>query len=130
MSFGRTVIVINAIAFGGFGLLFLFAADRFLPFADIPINSGTARADLLAIYAGCELGIAAFLGWTVACKRRTRAGLMASIFIMSGFALARIVGIATGGEVKPLIWWLLASEVGGVAVSLLALFRDPNAAPE
>ena len=131
MTFPRAVLWLNALAFIGFGLAFTLWPLPMARYVEIVLPTPTARIDFAATYGGFELGFGIFL---VACARRTawlEAGLWASAAALVGFALIRLHGlIFAAGPATRVIYFALALEIAGSALSILALrFRARTLSP-
>jgi hypothetical protein len=102
------------------GLSFLFAPGL-VHFVDISAETPTARSDVRALFGGLELGIAAALAL---CARRPewhRVGLLLQAFAFGGLALGRLTSLLLDGMPRMISVVLLAAELLGVVVALIAL---------
>jgi hypothetical protein len=125
MSLPRMILALTAVGFLGFGLAFTLRPDQMAALIEIALPSATARVDFAATYGGFELGVGAFL---LFCARRPgwqQPGLLAAALALAGFATIRLLGIAaTGGDVRPAIYWALALETLGVLLNGWALLAS------
>jgi hypothetical protein len=119
VNLAKVVLAVNAITFLGFGVAFLVAPVELAANAELGVATPTARAEVRTIFGGFEVGLAAFLFACLGRPDRVAAGLLCSAFAMAGFAVARGASALLDGPVAPVMYWLLAAEVGGVAVSVV-----------
>jgi hypothetical protein len=121
MSLGKTSLVIAAASFIVYGLAFLCAPVWAGSFVGVELPTPSARIDARATYGGFFLGTAIF--WAMCARRAAwlRAGLAAQAFILGGFVFGRAVGIFVDGRANAAIYVLLAGEIIGVALALVAL---------
>ena len=118
----QLAVWITAGIFGVFGVLFLVDPLRWLQVVELRAESGTAQAEVRAMYGGLELGIAAFLCWCALSPARLMLGLDASAMLMLGLGGGRLVGLLLAKRPRRLLWFFLAVELGGgAACGLLAL---------
>jgi len=136
MKFSRIVLALSGLVFMGFGVAFLFWPSQMTLRVGIPLVTMTGTTDVRAIYGGLEIGFGVFL--LVAAARRTWVipGLLATLCTLAGMGLSRALGIALDGGPDSITSALLASEVSGAAITLLALLLErrgsgtaPMAAP-
>ena len=122
MTFARTILVLNALIWAGFGL-FLFICPETLGGVELAVESATARIEVRGFYGGLELGIAAFLSWAALDPTRFRTGLMGAVCTAGGLATGRLAGIAIEGTGSPQMFAYFGCEVLGFSLSLVALKR-------
>ena len=115
----KWLLLAGAAGFGAFGLLFAIAPET-AALVDIGLPSGTARADIRAIFGGMELGIAAFLVWASMDPVRYRSGAVAMSAVFGGMVIGRIAGLILDGEPTVITGALLAAETVGLVVGLVA----------
>jgi hypothetical protein len=124
MRVARAVLWLYSLLFALFGAASVLAPLFIAATADIVLPTATARIDFAATYGGFEFGVAAFLAFCAQRHERVRLGLLATAFCLAGFALTRGIGIVlVKGEVRPILYLLLAIELSGVALSLWAARR-------
>src|SRR3990172_7863638 len=116
MRLARAVLWLCSLLFALFGAASVLAPRFIAAAADIELPTTTARIDFAATYGGLELGVAAFLAFCAQNHERVRLGLLATAFCITGFALTRGIGIILAkGEVRPILYPVLALELSGVA---------------
>ena len=123
MSLGKTSLLIAAASFIIYGLAFLCAPAWAGSFVGVELNRASARIDVRATYGGFFLGTAIFWAMCAARAAWLRAGLAAQAVILGGFVFGRVVGIIFDGEANAAIYVLLAGEIVGVVLALVALKR-------
>ena len=117
MAFPRGVLLFSALAFAFFGAWAFVAPENQLSLVDVGVPNATARADVRAQYGGFTLGMGVFLFACLARREWTAPGLLGSACTLTGFALARAIGVTTDGPVSPTIYYLMAMEGAGAALS-------------
>lgn len=121
MALARAVLVLAVLAFAGFGIMLLIWPER-LAGVGLQVDTALARIEVRGFYGGLELGIAAFLAWCATSPHRFRPGLTLAALALGGTAAGRLVGIALeGGTTTGAMWSLVALELTGVALSVVAL---------
>lgn len=120
LIFGRLVLLLNGLAFVGFGLAFAVAPDTMLALIDLPIPNGGARTDLRAIYGGLEIGFGLYLLLSAARPAMVTSGLLAATLATAGLVTGRTYGLALDG-LDPFNAKLLVSEALGFGLSAGAL---------
>ena len=124
MRLARAVLWLCSLLFALFGAASVLAPRFIAATAGIELPTATARIDFAATYGGFELGVAAFLAFCAQSHERVRLGLLATAFCLAGFALTRGIGIVLAkGEVRPILYPVLALELSGVALCLWAARR-------
>jgi hypothetical protein len=123
MSLGKTSLLIAAASFIIYGLAFLCAPAWAGSFVGVELNRASARIDVRATYGGFFLGTAIFWAMCAARVAWLRAGLAAQAVILGGFVFGRVVGIIFDGDANAAIYLLLAGEIVGVVLALVALKR-------
>lgn len=121
--FQNIVLAISALVFIGIGLAFLTVPESMLPRVNITVPAGTALTDIRAVYGGLDLGVGLFLGFCFV-RRQMKLGLYACAFTLGGLAAGRIIGILLQREQDAITFFLLASEVLGAALAIVALISD------
>ncbi len=130
MSAPRIVLGLSAVGFLGFGAAFAIRPEAMAALIEIGLPTATARADFAATYGGFELGFGAFL---LLCARRPgwlEIGLYAAMLALAGFAAIRLSNLVAIEEpVRPVIYFGLALEIGGVLLNGWALQRVRRSRP-
>lgn len=126
MGFARIALGLSALAFAGFGVACLAAPVSLAATVGIVLPEPAAVIDFRATYGGFEVGFALFLVWCLRAANRVRSGLVASALAIAGFACTRLVALPIDGPPRPIIYWVVALELSGVAVSLFALRHLAN----
>ena len=121
----RTLLIVDAVSFGVFGLAFIFLPD-FCARLTTGTAPGTPAAltDVRAIYGGMALDLASFF-WLAAAGTAEigRLGLRVSALAFGFIALARSIGIALDGSGTPLMYGFLTLETLAAVLSVLVLRR-------
>lgn len=119
--FARLVLGLGALLFLGLGSWFLIAPQA-LALVGLGADSPAARTELRATYGGFEVGVGLFLAWCAAGDLlRLRTGLVACACALGGFGAGRLVGLVVDRPPQPVFLVLLAAELSGVALPVLAL---------
>lgn len=126
----QLILLLTGIGFCGFGLAYALRPARMGALTDLPLPSPSARADFMATYGGCQVGLGLFL---LACARNPAwlgPGLWAGTAVLAGLGCARGLGILLGaGRVRATIWAGLAIELIGALLNAWALgsaTREPG----
>ena len=130
MNLPKLFLVVNAATFLAFGVAFLVAPVELAANAELGVETPTARAEVRTIFGGFEVGLAAFLFACLGKPDRVAIGLLCSAFAMAGFAVARGASALLDGPVAPVMYWLLAAEIGGIAMSVVGWRMASRAAPQ
>ena len=116
------VLLLTGLGFCGFGLAYALWPARMAALTDLPLPTPSARADFMATYGGCQVGLGLFL---LACARNGSwlvPGLWAGTAVLAGLGCARGVSILVGaGRVRATIWAGLAIEFTGALLNAWAL---------
>ena len=118
--FPRIVLGLSALVYVGIGLAFIFAPESLLPRVNIAASSGTALADIRAVYGGLDLGVGVLLAYCL-MRNEIRTGLLACVFTLGGLALGRVYGILLDTEQDSITYGLLAAELIGAATAVVGL---------
>jgi len=114
------LLTLGTLGFGAFGLWF-FVAPEAIESMGVALESSQARVEIRAVYAGLELGLAAYLGVALWRQAWRRQALVAQTFALAGMGLVRLVGIAMEGQGSPLLWSLAALELGTACLGIMSL---------
>jgi len=121
MSLGKASLVIAAASFVVYGLAFLCAPEWAGSFVGVAFPTTSARIDARATYGGFFLGTAVYWAMCAARARWRRAGLVAQAVILGGFVVGRVAGMMVDGGANAAIYVLLAGEIVGVLLALVAI---------
>jgi hypothetical protein len=121
MGVGKGSLLVAASSFVVYGLAFLCAPAWAGSFVGVEFPTSSALIDARATYGGFFLGTAVF--WAMCAGRAgwRRAGLAAQAVILGGFVVGRVAGMLVDGGANRAIYVLLAGEIAGVALALVAL---------
>lgn len=119
----RLVLWIAAVAFVVFGIAFAAFPHQLAAGVDIQLPTDTATTDYVATYGGFQFGFGVFLFLCLRRDDRVRLGLLASACAVTGFAVSRALGILLLGDVRPVLFGVLAFEVTAAAVAFWAVRR-------
>lgn len=114
------ILVLNALAFLGFGLAFLLNPSGMTEGLDIALPTARADIEIRAFYGGLELGFAAFLGLSALKRDWRRPALVCVALVLAATGGTRIAGMAIASEFVGTHAWLAALELSGAALSALA----------
>lgn len=86
-------LVLNAVLYALFALASAVVPERIAAALGFTLDA-QGRVEFLTVYAGLELGLAAFYGWAVyAGAAPQRSALLFSLFLYAGLVLFRMTGI-------------------------------------
>ncbi len=124
----RIFLILLGVATAALGVLYAVAPNVITDPTGFGPLTPTATTDIRATYGGLQLGLGIFLLWAASKPTRYRAGLVALCFMVPGLALSRFLGLLVDGDVKPLMWGVLAFEVvlSVVSVAILRTTDDYN----
>lgn len=97
MLIPQLILVLSALVFGVFGLLFYVGPAEWAAPVGVVAGSATARTEIRAMYGGLEIGLMACLLWCVPDPARLRMGLAASVVLYGSLAAARLTSIVLEG---------------------------------
>jgi hypothetical protein len=115
----RASLALAALAFLGFGLLFLLRPES-IQSMGVLLESATARTEIRGFYGGLEVGLGLFFFVSLLRVAWFRPALLAQAATLSGIALGRIVGIVVEGSGEVLIWFYASVEIAGALLGLVA----------
>ena len=115
----RPFLLLQAIAFGVFGLLLFFKPELALDFLGAPSLSPDGIYEIRSIYGGTSLGAAAlmFAGFFKTDMQRT--ALYFTLAYTGGYAFVRIAALPIGGFPGPFFMPFAAIEI---LTALIALY--------
>jgi hypothetical protein len=94
MNSSRLLLLIDASVFASFGVWGLIAPASMLSDLGVALTTPQALTEIRAMYGGFELGFAAFLGASAISRAPvSRGSLLAAACTLSGFGLARLLGL-------------------------------------
>jgi hypothetical protein len=126
MLLARILLIVSTLMFGGFALAFLWNPVATGALVEIRPETAAARIEIRAIYGGFELGLAAFLIWSLLAPERLASGLLINGLVLGFVAVCRLIGVAAEGAMPRPIPMALASEVFLSLFSFAALWRLPR----
>jgi hypothetical protein len=97
MTLWRLFLVLVALAYMGFGFVFLFNPDAWGAIVSIAFTAPAGRTDFRAMYGGLEFGVGVFLLLCALRREFVRLGLFASACALVGMATARSTGLLLDG---------------------------------
>jgi hypothetical protein len=115
------VLWLAALVFGAFGVHFLVNPLGWAGTVDVAASTPTARTEIRAMYGGLEIGLAVFLAWCALDPTRVRIGLMASLCLFAGVALARAASLIGDPGSRSVMYTILGTEIVAVAAAGVAL---------
>ena len=122
MSYPVLVLWLNAIAFGLFGLAFIFSPNKMSALTtDVEPGSDSARTDIRSTYGGCMLALGLWFGGAAVTGAATQAALILVLLIMVGMASSRLLGMASDGNSNGYIKLALGAEILMAGLSAAAL---------
>ncbi len=121
MKLAKLSLILTALVYLVIGIMFLSSPIYWAASVDISLPTTTAIIDLQATYGGCMLAIGVFFLYCVKDNKLISAGLILQAISLAGFAIGRIVGIAIYGMPRPIMFYLLAAEISGVALAIYCL---------
>jgi hypothetical protein len=122
MRLARISLGLTAIVFGGFGLWLLLQPEGITGLG-VELTGPVARAEIRGFYGGLELGFALFFAVSASRTRWFGPGLFAQAAALGGAATGRSFGIVVDGVSDGLFFALLAAELTGCLVGIVALRR-------
>lgn len=130
LRLARIALWLYAVLFVVFGVPAILVPVPLAATVDTLLTTATARIDFAATYGGSVFGIAAFLAFCAGHQQRLRLGLLANAFFLAGYAIIRGVGIVLAlGEVRPILYFILAIELSGAVISFWVASRIVNSEP-
>ena len=132
-SFSRTLLWVNVVLFGAYGLVYLIAPDLVTQLlAHTAYPNADVAIDARAVYGGLSLGLAVFC-WLSArgggdVQRIGQLGCAAAYGLV---ALGRLIGMLVTATVTPLMVVLLVAEALFAALSWSAarMLQDHRSSP-
>jgi hypothetical protein len=127
MDLPVTLLRINAVLFLVFGLGFLFEPALLSKFVTdgVPATTG-GLIDMRATYGGMAFGFGAFLARCAWDQRAVKHGIVASVLVMFGLALGRVLGIVVDRSPNTMMFVLLLAEVLFGVLLMWALAKASN----
>lgn len=116
----RLALLLNGLAFLGFGLIFAGWPDQMLGLLDLRIDTGAARTDLRAIYGGLESGFGLWLLLAARSDDLRRPALISVALATLGLVCGRGLGLLMDGADRANLL-LGSSELCALLLSLAGL---------
>jgi Domain of unknown function (DUF4345) len=125
----RIALILSGLVFTAVGVQTLLDPGGQLAFFSIELSNPTALAHERSIQGGgmTSAGVLMWLGLLRSDFRRP--ALVAAAFVMWGFALGRLLGVAVDGATEPLVLFGLGIEALLGSLAAVALRREGAAAP-
>lgn len=124
MRIVRLSLFFSAIFFAGFGLWLLIDPTGTARLVEIVLPTPASRIDFRATYGGLNLALGALLAAAGSRPQQYgRAGLILQIAVFTGYLGGRLIGIAAESAIPPPMSTILAFEIPGLALGLIALSR-------
>jgi hypothetical protein len=126
VRFARLVLAASSLPFLAIGVGFLLAPGPMAANVDVTLASATAASDVRAVYGGLQIAIGALLAACAFSAAHLRAGLILQIATFAGLASGRLVSLPLDGALSSLGAALLAAEIAGLALGVVALVYLPS----
>ena len=97
MQLARVILLIQLLALAGLGLAYFSRPHEMANLSGMLLLAPAAATDMRAYYGGLQLGLAAFVGLSLARPELSRAALTLLVLLYSALALARIGGLWLDG---------------------------------
>jgi len=117
--------LVMSVVFGG---IYLFDPSLMAGPMGIAATSPAGTNDLRATYGGFQLGMAAFLWWSLREPSRYGAGLVALAAVIGGLGVCRAIGLVVDGPSAGMAF-ATVFELGLAGVCLHLNAREPLATP-
>lgn len=122
------ILLLNAAAFGFFGLKWLFSPAAMAGPLGILLTNADAVTDAQAVYGGLELGLGIFLAYCASKPAHRQIGLLAATLALGGLGLSRLAGVAmVPGQVTGATLQLLSTDLFGAVLNGVFLFGASRA---
>ncbi|MFK7895710.1 MAG: DUF4345 family protein [Myxococcota bacterium] len=119
----RYALLLFGLAWGGFGLLGLFAPDAILGAAGISFDASAGITEARTMYGGSQLGLALFFFWAAGRPAYHVPGLVVGGLYMGGAALARAFGVFVVGATDFTSVSAMVMEFGATGIALISLWQ-------
>ena len=127
MPLARFSLFFSALFFSGFGAWLLADPIGTARLVEIALPTAAARIDFRATYGGLNLALGFLLAAAGAqAAQHAGGGLILQVAIFGGYLLGRLTGILAESAVPPPMGIILACEIPGLALGLIALWRLPR----
>lgn len=122
MRIARFSLALSALVFAAFGVWFLADPAGSAQLVGIALPVPEARIDFRATYGGLNLALGLILALAARRAREfARAGLLLQIGMFAGYAAGRLTGMAAESAAPPAMTVILAFELAGLALGVVAL---------
>jgi hypothetical protein len=126
MLFARVVLSIQLLAAAGLGLAYFIRPHEMANLSGMLLMAPAAATDMRAYYGGLQLGLAAYIGLSLARRELIAPALILLTLLYSALALARIGGLwLDGGAQQTFNLYALLLEVVSAGLCFWAL-RGPG----
>ena len=119
----RYALLLFGLAWGGFGLLGLFAPETILGSAGITFDASAGVTEARTMYGGSQLGLALFFFWAAGRPPFHVPGLIVGGAYMGGAALVRSFGVLVVGATDFTSVSAMVLEFGATGIALLSLWQ-------
>lgn len=119
----RVLVALGALVYAGIGIAALIDPVAVLAPAEVTATGPGGVIELRAMYGGMELGVAAFLIWTLIRPQYIRAGLVACTLSIGTLGLVRTAGWITAQPEGLLLPLLCTIELSALAIGGAALWQ-------
>ncbi len=129
MTFPVVLLWITSAMFTAFGVGFAAVPEQLADFIlDASPSTSSAMIDMRATYGGVAIGLGVFMGLCASRPQWIRQGLMATLLVLTGLAVTRLVGLVADGDPNGFMLLNLALELGGAGLTAVAIRRIETAA--
>ena len=126
MTLWRLILALIAVAYAGFGFVFLFNPDAWGTTVSIAFTAPAGRTDFRATYGGLEFGVGVFLLLCALRREFVRIGLFASACALIAMATARSTGMLLDGFDFLQFFIVVTEWLGGGIATYGALMVKPE----
>jgi len=118
MKFAKVLVILTAIIFIGYGILFMFSPINMLRWvAESEVTSSSAVIDIRATYGGMSLAVGFILFMLSRRSQTLGLGLASTFVLMLGMAIGRSIGILLDQDANNMMYIYLGLELSVVVIS-------------